>query len=143
MRKMAEIRIGAFETFGNRERSLLLITQRILEAMYAGDTDAYAALVADDVSANEYYIAPYRVDGLAFHLDLIAGGANGQPTRLDLLSPRVQVYGATGIVTYTLLKTTIPAEGAPIFSTINEARIFAKIDGNWKMVHLHKSPAAG
>jgi ketosteroid isomerase-like protein len=140
---MESIAIEAFGEFAGDAQSLLLITQRILEAMYAGDTDAYAALVAEDVSANEYYIAPYRVDGIAFHLDLIAVGANGQPTRLDLLSPRVQVYGATGIVTYTLLKTTIPAEGAPTFSTINEARVFAKIDGNWKMVHLHKSPAAG
>lgn len=139
---MATIEIEAFGELQGEARALLLITQRILEAMYAGDTDAYAALVAEDVSANEYYIAPYRVDGLSFHLDLIAAGANGAPTRLDLLSPRVQLYGDTGVVTYTLLKTTISSDGAATFSTINEARVFAKIDGNWKMVHLHKSPAA-
>lgn len=67
--------------------------------------------------------------------------ANGQPTRLDLLSPRVQLYGEAGVVTYTLLKTTIASDGSASFSTINEARVFAKIEGNWKMVHLHKSPA--
>lgn len=138
---MEPITIEAFGEFTGEAQSLLLITQRILEAMYAGDTDAYAALVAEDVSANEYYIAPYRVDGLQFHLDLIAGGGNGQPTRLDLLSPRVQLYGEAGVVTYTLLKTTIASDGSASFSTINEARVFAKIEGNWKMVHLHKSPA--
>lgn len=139
---METIRIESFAEFTGEAQSLLLIVQRILEAMYAGDTDAYAALVAEDVSANEYYIAPYRVDGLSFHLDLIAAGANGAPNRLDLLTPRVQVYGETAVVTYTLLKTTVSDDGVASFSTMNEARVFSKIDGNWKMVHLHKSPAA-
>jgi ketosteroid isomerase-like protein len=139
---MAEIRIHAFEQFDGEAKSLLLITQRILEAMYAGDAEAYAALVAEDISSFEPYIAPYRIDGLAFHLDLIAAGGNGNVSRLDLLTPRVQVYGGTAIVTYTLLKTTLSTSEPPVFQTMNEARVFAKIAGNWQMVHLHKSPAS-
>ncbi|HEX5324505.1 MAG TPA: nuclear transport factor 2 family protein [Capsulimonadaceae bacterium] len=139
---MPEVRIHAFETFAGEAQTLLLVTQRILDAMYAGDSEAYAALVAEDVSSFEPYIAPYRIDGLPFHLDLIASGGNGNVSRLDLLTPRVQVYGNAGVVTYTLLKTTLSLDEPPVFQSMNEARVFAKIDGNWKMVHLHKSPAA-
>jgi hypothetical protein len=118
---------------------LIECTLAILRAMYGKDAEAYRRLVAEDVSSVEPYIAPYRVDGLGFHLNLIASGGNAFPSRLDLLTPRVQVYGDCGVVTYTLLKT-FPTEGHAAFQTINEARVFARIDGMWKMVHLHKSP---
>jgi ketosteroid isomerase-like protein len=114
----------------------------MLDAMHARDVDAYKACCATDVSAFEWYIAPYRVDGIDFHLSLIEAGGNGAPTRLDLLTPRVQHYGDTAIITYTLLKTFAPAGEPPTFRTTNETRVFARIDGDWKMVHLHKSPAA-
>jgi ketosteroid isomerase-like protein len=138
---MEDLRIDTFDTFEGEAQTLLLITQRILSAMYSGDAEAYTALVSEDVSAFEPHIAPYRMDGLPFHLDMIASGAAGKPSRLDILTPRVQVYGDCGVVTYTLLKTFL-SDGAPaVFQRMNEARIFAKIEGNWKMVHLHKSPA--
>jgi len=95
------------------------------------------------MSSYEWYIAPNRIDGLEFHLKLIEGGGNGAPSRLDLLTPRVQVYGDTAIVNYTLLKTVFGRPEVllpPEFSTINETRVFVKLDGAWKMVHLHKSP---
>ena len=53
----------------------------------------------------------------------------------------MQVYGDTAIVNYTLLKTVFGTDGQPPqFSTINETRVFVKLEGIWKMVHLHKSP---
>ena len=94
------------------------------------------------MSSFEWYIAPYRIDGLAFHLRLIESGGNGEPSHLDMLTPRVQVYGDTAIVNYTLLKTVAAKGSAPQFSTINETRVFVKLEGTWKMVHLHKSPTS-
>jgi hypothetical protein len=119
------------------------ITRRMLDAMYTADPDVHREHCAEDLSSYEWYIAPHRIDGLEFHLELIKSGGNGSPGRLDLLTPRVQVYGDTAVVSYTLLKTTFPEPGMltpPQFSTINEARVFARIAGVWKMVHLHKSP---
>ncbi len=129
------------ETAGFSSDAIALIEYAIaiLSAMYTKDAVAYKRLVAADVSSVEPYIAPYRVDGLGFHLNLIASGGNAFPTRLDLLTPRVQVYGDTGIVSYTLLKT-FATDGHASFATINETRVFARIDGAWMMVHLHKSP---
>ena len=124
------------------EAEVLAITQKMLHAMYTSDPEVHRIHSTEDMSAFEWYIAPYRVDGLDFHLDLIRGGGNGSPSRLDMLTPRVQVHGDTAIVCYTLLKTTLSETGPAEFSRINETRVFVKQDGVWKMAHLHKSPAA-
>ena len=127
----------------NAEEEVLAITRQMLDAMYTADPEVHRRHCAEDMSSYEWYIAPNRIDGLEFHLKLIEGGGNGAPNRLDLLTPRVQVYGDTAIVNYTLLKTVFREPGIPLppeFSTINETRVFVKFDGVWKMVHLHKSP---
>ena len=119
---------------------VLAITRQMLDAMYTADPEVHRRHCTEDMSSFEWYIAPYRIDGLEFHLDLIKAGGNGTPTRLDLLTPRVQVYGDTAIVNYTLLKT-MAVDGKAEFSRMNETRVFVRQDGVWKMVHLHKSPA--
>ena len=119
---------------------VLDITRRMLDAMYSADPEVHRKHSAEDMSSYEWYIAPQRIDGLDFHLALIAGGGNGTSSRLDMLTPRVQVYGDTAIVNYTLLKTTLGENTPPQFSTMNETRVFVKLGGVWKMVHLHKSP---
>ena len=125
------------------EEEVLEITRQMLDAMYTADPEVHRRHCAADMSSYEWYIAAHRIDGAEFHLKLIESGGNGSPSRLDLLTPRVQVYGDTAIVCYTLLKTSLPEAGMltpPQFSTINETRVFIKLEGVWKMVHLHKSP---
>lgn len=124
------------------EQDVLAITEEMLRAMYTGDSEIHRRYCADDMSSFEWYIAPYRIDGVEFHLRLIEAGGNGEPSRLDMLTPRVQVYGETAIVNYTLLKTKIVDGMPPQFSTINETRVFVRLQGTWKMVHLHKSPTS-
>ena len=58
-----------------------------------------------------------------------------------MLTPRVQVYGDTAIVNYTLLKTMVGDGEPPQFSTDERDTGVRRLDGVWKMVHLHKSPA--
>ncbi len=126
----------------DEQETLLSLTRELLQAMFARDAEAYKTRCVSDMSAWEWYIAPYRVDGVEFHLTLIEGGGNGAPSRIDLLTPRVQMYGDAAIVTYTLLKTTLTETQPPEFARVNETRVFVKQDGAWKMAHLHKSPAA-
>jgi len=123
------------------ESEVLEITRQMLNAMYTGDPEVHRRHSAEDMSSYEWYIAPQRIDGLDFHLKLIEGGGNGTAGRLDMLTPRVQVYGDTAIVNYTLLKTSFGSESLPPqFATMNETRVFVKLERIWKMVHLHKSP---
>src|ERR1043166_4985436 len=89
------------------QRELLGIPWRMLNASHTGDAETDAAVSTDDLSWFED-VFPYRIDGLEFHLTLIRQmGQNPalRPIRFDMLTPRVQLYGETGIVTYTRLMT--------------------------------------
>jgi ketosteroid isomerase-like protein len=67
------------------------------------------------------------------------GGAKSR-TRFDLSNLHVQNYGDTAIVSYTLLISTATSEGVKVASH-NESRVIVKLNGAWKVVHVHKSPA--
>jgi hypothetical protein len=123
------------------QRELLAITWNMLEAIHTGNADLYADLCTEDLSCFEDVCA-YRIDGLKFHLALIRQMAQNpalQPTRFDILTPRIQIYGETGIVTYTRLMTYDDG-GKPRWTTFNETRVFVKQDDRWKMAHFHRSP---
>lgn len=82
------------------------------------------------------------MDGLEFHFSQMTSAkeraAYKDLLRFDLLTPRVQAYGDTGIVSYTRLMTWAGDSGRS-FTAYNESRVFARIDGEWKMVHFHRS----
>ncbi len=131
------------------ERTLLEITWQMLEAIHTGDAELYASLSAPEMSCFED-VCDYRIDGVEFHMALIrqmAQNTMNRPIRFDILSPRVQIYGDTGIVTYTRLMTYDDI-GKPKWNTYNETRVFVCTGAStetgtapsWKMVHFHRSP---
>jgi len=130
--------------------TILDVLNRNLKSIWDGDEETYRATTADDVSFFEWYISPQRIDGLDFHLrelrvhkDVVGGG--GSRVEHEILQPRVQVYGNTGIITYTLLIRAVSETGV-VHKSHNETRIFCNFgDANvpqWKLVHCHKSPIA-
>lgn len=123
------------------QRELLEVTWKMINAINTGDAETYASLSSDDLTCFEDVCA-YRIDGVKFHVDLIrlmAREPGNRPTRFDLLTPHVQVYPNTGIVTYTRLMT-YDEGGKPRWSTFNETRVFVRHGESWKMVHFHRSP---
>lgn len=134
------------------EAEVLEVTRQLIESVYRRDLEFYRAHATEDMSAYEWFIAPARIDGLDFHLHLMgAGGMVGvdEQSRVDLLDPRVQLCGTSGggdvaIVTFTLLVTYPTAgTGKPAFYSDNQTRVLVREDGNWKMVHFHRSPTHG
>lgn len=127
------------------QRELLGLVHTMLRAIHEGDLDTYRALSVPDISCYETDVAPYRIDVLDFHIDLMRamreGGAYAALVRFDILTPRVQVYGDSAVATYTRLMT-YAREGAPVWRAFNETRVFARLDGAWRMVHFHRSQAA-
>lgn len=127
------------------EDEVLQVLQRNLESIWNGDVATYTATCAADVSFFEWYITTQRIDGIDFHLREILvhaqalGGGEGAHTEHEVLQPRVQLYGDTAIVTYTLLVRTV--RGAVVTRTQqNETRVFHRFADGWKLVHCHKSP---
>ncbi len=127
------------------EEEILAVLDRSLQAIWDGDPAAYAAVCAEDVSFFEWYVTTQRIDGLGFHLREIMvhaqalGGGQGARTEHEILQPRVQLYGDTAIVTYTLLVRSV--RGDQVSRTQqNETRVFHRFAEGWKLVHCHKSP---
>ncbi|HID34333.1 MAG TPA: protein kinase [Anaerolineae bacterium] len=133
-------------------RHLFDLLDRSLQAIWDGDADAYAALTAEDVSFFEWYISPVRIDGLDFHLREIlvhraawAGVEDLVGLRIEheVLQPRIQVYGKTAILTYTLFVRVLQGTRVQHLSH-NETRVFHNFGEedawDWKLVHCHKSP---
>ncbi|WP_374688304.1 nuclear transport factor 2 family protein [Promineifilum sp.] len=124
------------------ERAIWAFLDRHLRSIFTRDVDAYRATTGADLSLYEWFVAPHRQDGLDFHFFMIEhswAGTDGD-FRYDLLEPRLQRYGDTAIVSYTFMLTTAAAGGIR-HSLHNESRVLIRQDGQWRVVHVHKSPA--
>ena len=141
----------------NSTQAILDVLDRNLQSIWDGDTEAYRATTAEDVSFFEWYISPQRIDGIDFHLRelrvhraVVSGGVDPSQDREsriehETLQPRVQVYGATAVVTFTLMIRAVSGTGV-VHKSHNETRVFhnfgtAEAPG-WRLVHCHKSPVA-
>jgi ketosteroid isomerase-like protein len=122
-----------------------------LQSIQENDMQVYTETTAEDLTLYEWWITPHRIDGLPFHEFMMGSNAERgtvfgaetkgrTTTRFDLSNLRIQNYGDSAIASYTLLISTASAEGVKVASH-NESRVMVKLDGTWKVVHVHKSPA--
>jgi len=131
---------------------VLAFLQKHLQSIQENDLKTYHETTAEDLTIYEWWVTPHRIDGIPFHDFMMTAnaergtvfGAEGQKNaeasiRLDLSNLHIQRYGETAIASYTLLVSTALPEGVRVASH-NESRVMVKLDGAWKVVHVHKSP---
>lgn len=129
-----------------------------LQSIFDGDVEAYHRSTMPDLTIYEWHVTPHRIDGLPFHdfmmtetqredSSVIAlhpsrrGKGDEKPrTRFDLANYKQQRYGDTAICSYTMLLTAANRRGVSVAS-YNESRVLVRIEGQWRVVHVHKSPA--
>ena len=123
-----------------------------LHSIQENNIPEYHETTADDLTLYEWWVTPHRLDGIPFHEFMMTSNANrgsifgaedkGQKaqSRLDLANLHIQRYGDTAIASYTLLISTALPEGVKV-AAHNESRVIVKLNGEWKVVHVHKSPA--
>ena len=123
-----------------------------MQAVQENDLAAYRETTAEDLTLYEWWVTPQRVEGLPFHEFMMIANARlgtvfgaetkGQQatSRLALANRHIQRYGDTAIASYPLLISTALPDGVKVVSH-NESRVIVKMDGAWKIVHVHKSPA--
>ena len=125
--------------------------KRHLQSIQENNMEAYKETTAEDLTLYEWWVTPHRIDGLPFHEFMMSSNAEHGTvfgaevkeksiTRFDLSNLHIQNYGDTAIASYTLLISTASPEGVKVASH-NESRVIVKLDGAWKVVHVHKSPA--
>ena len=132
---------------------VLAFLQKHLQSIQENDLKTYHETTAEDLTLYEWWVSPHRIDGIPFHDFMMTAnakqgtvfGAEGQENtethiRFDLSNLHIQRYGDTAIASYTLLVSTALPEGVSVASH-NESRVTVKLDGAWKVVHVHKSPA--
>ncbi len=137
------------------DSEVLAFLKRHLNSIQENDTETYHATTASDLSLYEWWVTPHRIDGIPFHDFMMEENARlgkvfgaegefddqgGSRTRFDLANLRIQRYGDTAVASYTLLASTGTDAGVKV-AAHNESRVMVKIDGEWKVVHVHKSPA--
>jgi ketosteroid isomerase-like protein len=124
-----------------------------LQAVQDNDLETYRATSVEDLAVYEWWLTPHRIDGLPFHEFMITADAKRQAqrkhengtdehvrqSRFDLANLRIQRYGDSAIASYTLLVSTSLADGEHV-EAHNESRVMVKLNGIWKVVHVHKSP---
>jgi hypothetical protein len=124
---------------------------RHLKSIQENDISAYHETTASDLTLYEWWVTPNRIDGLPFHEFIMTSNVqNGTvfgsdvkqkaDTRFDLSNLCIQRYSDTAIASYTLLTSTALPDGVQVV-THNETRVMVKQTGQWKVVHVHKSPA--
>ena len=124
-----------------------------LSTIFENDIDTYHATTSEDLTLYEWWVTPHRIDGLSFHDFMMAeaerrGSVFGEEidpqeksnTRFDLANLHIQYYENTAITSYTLMISTGSSTGVKVVSH-NETRVMVRLKGNWKVVHVHKSPA--
>lgn len=138
------------------ERQVMALLERQLKDIWDGDVEDYKTTSAEDCTFFEWYISPQRIDGLDFHLrelrvhrDVIGGTPDPLEEEHfiehEILQPRVQVYGPTAVVTFTLMVRAVHPDRL-VRKSHNETRVFHNFgsasEPDWKLVHCHKSPMA-
>jgi hypothetical protein len=120
-----------------------------LDGIMNNDIASYHETTAKDLTLYEWWVTPHRLDGLPFHEFMMTSNASRGSvfgaeekgkTRYDLSNLLIQRYSDTAIASYTLLISTALPEGVKV-AAHNESRVMVKLDGAWKVVHVHKSPA--
>ncbi|MCK6566580.1 MAG: nuclear transport factor 2 family protein [Anaerolineales bacterium] len=120
-----------------------------LQGIMNNDIASYHETTAEDLTLYEWWVTPHRLNGLPFHEFMMTAnagrgtsfGAEGTgQTRFDLSNLYIQRYGDTAIASYTLLISAASDSGVQV-AAHNESRVMIRMGGQWKVVHVHKSPA--
>jgi ketosteroid isomerase-like protein len=103
-----------------------------------------AATIMKDV-ADEYSVFspefPTRVDGKDVNMR-ISDAFSADPSRTiaaEMANPRVQVYGDVAILSYNYIGL-VEEDGAVETSLAKSTRVYARIDGAWRLVHANFAP---
>lgn len=120
------------------EEEVKEILMKLLHAIRDGDATTYKELASEDLSCFEPETHGHNVNGLDFHLFFMEHSMTKDPYHLEIVNPIIRIYGDTGYTAYTLIQNKLK-DGDYVITQVNETRIFNKENGNWKMVHFHRS----
>ena len=98
-------------------------------------------LLADDYTEfNADY--PVRLEGKALNAAMYEAQnkSGGKALLGEMMNPKVQVYGDVAILSYNYVGVNQDKDGETSPSAAKSTRVYAKIGGQWKLVHANFAP---
>ena len=136
-----DAKAGAAET---NEQRLICLNQTLLESVVSGDWLTYASHCSVDLTCFEAETNGVLAEGLAFHrfyFDLPAAAPSGPPVYIQVSMARAHIRWISpdaAVLSYTRL-TQKMVDGAAVTASCCETRVWQRINGTWKHVHVHRS----
>ena len=121
---------------------LLALTQRLLDAIAAGDWATYVELCAEDLTAFEPEACGQLIEGLPFHQFYFNLPNRGQRKQVTMAVPRVRLMGDVAVVTYVRVNQSAGPDAVPESTAFDETRVWQLQASRWRHVHFHRSPIA-
>ena len=134
---MTGVRMSAADDF--RPEAIIGLERAALDRWGKGDPRGFIEAYAPDVTYFDT-MSERRVDGLAAMKELLLP-LTGK-IRIDhyeMLNPRVQPYGDAAILSYNLVSHARGPNGEPRIVRWNSTAVYARHQGQWKIVHSHWS----
>jgi hypothetical protein len=127
----------------DRDQEILGLNQAMLESVVKGDWQTYASFCSPNLSCFEAETNGSLAEGLAFHrfyFELPSNSNDGSsPIQMSMARPHVRWLSEDAVVlSYTRLNQRLD-RGEPVTSSCCETRIWQRLDGSWKQVHVHRS----
>ncbi|XP_053203142.1 calcium/calmodulin-dependent protein kinase type II delta chain-like isoform X10 [Panonychus citri] len=135
----------ATRNFSTRKQEVIKITEQLLDAISAGDFDAYSKLCDPNVSSFEPETLGNLVEGIEFHkyyFDNAILAKNMKTINTNILNPTVHLMGDdAACIAYIRLTQFIDPSGAPQIKQTEETRVWHRRESKWQMVHFHRARA--
>ena len=119
------------------EEEVIALTYKLWKAENENDMATRNKYIADDYTEfNGSYST--RIDGKTKNFTLSDANLSGGKSLADeMLNPKVQVYGDVAILTYNFAGVIKDNDGGLTISKAKSTRVYAKMNGDWKLVHAN------
>ncbi|XP_054166691.1 calcium/calmodulin-dependent protein kinase type II subunit gamma-like [Oppia nitens] len=126
----------------NEFKQLIIgLTERLITAINAADYDSYTKLVDRNLTSFEPE-AVGNIVGVEFHkfyFDYLLA-KDKAPKRTSILSPVVHKLDAnSAVIAYVRLNQSVDKDGNVVTTRGEETRVWHKKDGQWLLLHFHRS----
>jgi uncharacterized protein (TIGR02246 family) len=119
---------------------VIAMERAALDRWGKGDPQGYLDIMAPEVT----YFDPVqekRLDGLDAMKKMLAPITGKiKVSRFDMINPKVQPHGDSALLTFNLVSyVTAPDGKERAVARWNSSELYARVDGQWRIVHSHWS----
>ena len=121
---------------------VIALERSALDRWGKGDPKGFLEIYAPEIT---YFDAGVerRLDGHAALVDYLRPiTGKVKVSRYEMINPKVQRHGDVKVLTYNLRSEAVQPDGKQVTVRWNSSSVYARIGGQWKVIHSHWSLTA-